>query len=532
MRASRKVPLAGMALAALVATAACSGGGGGSSSGDGEPVDGKAFAMAVAVDPGNLDPSRSISSSARSIFGFTYDTLVYAKADGTIVGGLAEKWDATESAVTFTLKDGITCSDGTPLAAQDVADNVNYITDPKNGSELLGVIVQAGVTATADDAAKTVTVTSDKPNGLLVSELTGMYVLCRAGLDDHDAVAKKAIGTGPYTLEEAVSGDRYVFKPRKEYTWGPDGQTMDDKGVPTEAVVRIIDSQTTIANLLRSGELNLSAVGGTDAERLPDDIESLDAISPAGMVWFNENEGHPGADPAVREALVAGVDRKALADVSSGKTGGPAKNIVTLPPSPCLGEDNVGPNMPDFDQDEAKKVLDDAGWVEGSDGVRAKGDERLAINLTYTSNGQATRDAGMELLVTQWEELGAEVKLVNQPDAQLTEDLFSTGSWDATATPFTFSLPSQVIGFVSGPASPEGSNFANMKNAEYTAAVEEATPLVGEESCGAWNRAEAALIKANNPTVFFEQPTKIFYQGSTLTAPGGEIWGSTVRMVD
>jgi peptide/nickel transport system substrate-binding protein len=532
MLAVLKAPLVGVALAALLTTAACSSGGGDTASGDGKPVEGKTFSMALAVDPGNLDPTTSTSSAAREIFGVVYDTLVYAQDDGTIVDGLAKSWKSTPSSVTFTLKDGITCSDGSPLKAKDVADNVSYIADPKNGSELLGVVIQAGTTASADDAKNTVTVTTPKPDGLLVSELSGLFIMCRSGLDDHKSVAKAAAGTGPYTLKEAVSGDHYTFAPRKDYTWGPKGQRMTGKGVPTGINIRIIDNQTTIANLLRSGELNYATVSGTDAKRLPKNFKTLDLLSPAGEVWFNENKGHPGADPAVREALVTGVDRKALTNVATGKTGGPAKGLVTLAPSPCLSTDTVGPNLPAYDADKANQILDDAGWAKGSDGVREKDGKKLELKLTYTPTGLATRVAGMELLVTQWKALGAKVKLLSQPDAQLSEDLFSIGSWDATATPFSFNLPSQLTGFVSGPPSPKGANFANIQNEGYTKAVAKAIPLVGKKGCPAWDEAESALVKAHNPAPFFAMPTKTYYTKSTVTAPGQQIWGSSIRMLD
>ena len=71
--------------------------------------------------------------------------------------GLAESWEETPTSVTYTLKDGITCADGTPLTASTVADNFSFVADPANQSPLLGLYVPPGITAEADDAARTVT---------------------------------------------------------------------------------------------------------------------------------------------------------------------------------------------------------------------------------------------------------------------------------------------------------------------------------------------------------------------------------------
>src|SRR6478735_10686474 len=155
---------AGASVVALaLALAGCSGGtttGGGSTGGSGGYADGGTFTMALASDPGDLDPSMTPSSVARSMLALSYDTLVSMKEDGTVVSGLAEKWDATANKATFTLQEGITCSDGNALTAQDVADNITYIADPANESPLNGVLAHAGIKVAADNAARTVTVTS------------------------------------------------------------------------------------------------------------------------------------------------------------------------------------------------------------------------------------------------------------------------------------------------------------------------------------------------------------------------------------
>ena len=59
---------------------------------------------------------------------------------------LRESWEETPTSVTYTLKEGITCGDGTPLTASTVADNFRFVADPANQSPLLGVFVPPGIT--------------------------------------------------------------------------------------------------------------------------------------------------------------------------------------------------------------------------------------------------------------------------------------------------------------------------------------------------------------------------------------------------
>ena len=530
MATLQRALFAGIAMSLALPLAAC-GASSSSSSSSGAPVDGRAFAMGLATDPGTLDPTMSSSTAARQIFTLFYDSLVYGKDDGTFVPGLAERWTSTANSVTFTLKKNVTCSDGSPFTATDVADNIKYIAEPKNGSPLLSVLVQPGTTTKADDASGVVTVTTAAADGLLLGEISGLYMLCRSGLKDHKSVTQKGAGTGPYNLTEVVPGDHYTFTPRKDYTWGPDGQSMSGKGVPTSATVRIIPNQATIANLLRSGELNYAGVTGPDAKRVPAGFKSIKTLDTSGEIWFNERAGHAGADPAVRQALVTAVDRVAFSKVATGGTGQPSTGLITLAPNPCVATDTVGPNLPKPEPTKAMQILDSAGWVKGSDGVRAKAGRKLELKLVYAATGLSARTAGLEFLTSQWQAVGAKVDLQMVPPAQLDTILFSTGAWDATATAFTFNLPSQLVGFVSGPTSPDGANFANIQNADYTKAVGLARPLVGDKSCPQWSQAEESLVKSYNPAPLFNDVIQNFYTDVQITAPALQIWGSSIRML-
>ena len=112
-----------VALAAgALALAGCSAGNQSSSSsggGSGQVVDGATFTMAVAGDPGALDPATAVNGSTNLLLSFAYDTLVHTDRNNKIVSGLATKWDVTPDSVTFTLAKGATCSDGSPVTNID-----------------------------------------------------------------------------------------------------------------------------------------------------------------------------------------------------------------------------------------------------------------------------------------------------------------------------------------------------------------------------------------------------------------------------
>ena len=226
------------------------------------------FTIAVTDDPGNLDPSMTVLGVTRSASRLAYDTLVYQKDDGTFISGLADSWKVTGNSVTFTLHKGVTCSDGSTLTATDVKANIDFISDPKNKSPLLGVLLAPGLTTTASDSAGTVTVKAAAPDAFLLNNFSNIFIICKAGLADHKTLAQKTDGTGPFVLTQAVANDHYTYALNPSYAWGPGGVPMSGPGIPAQVNFRIIPNQSTTANLMLSGEVNMSQVNGADEERL------------------------------------------------------------------------------------------------------------------------------------------------------------------------------------------------------------------------------------------------------------------------
>ena len=495
--------------------AGCGGGGGDSGgSGAGEVTDGGTFTLALSGDPGNLDPQASAASGLFQLSHFAYDSLLFADADGEIVSGMAEDWSVEGTTVSLTMKDGVTCADGSPFTAGDAADNLNFIADPANQSPFLGVFVPAGVQATGDDASRTVTLTLAGPAPFVLEGLGGVPMVCASGLADRSTLASATAGTGPYELTEAVPSDRYTYTLRDGYSWGPDGAGTDEAGMPDEIVVQIISNETTAANLLLSGEVNAAQVLGPDAQRLDQQgLFSAQVTAVLGEMFYNHAPGRPGADPAVRQALTRAVDLGELATVLTAGRGGPGTTFAASSPTACPG-DSIADALPEYDPEAAGQLLDDAGWTAGSDGTRSKGGTPLALTFIYDSALGAPGSAAAELATAAWTELGVDVITTPQDETALVDTVFSTGEWDIGWLPINVSSPDQLVPFLSGPAVPEGNNFAYIDNPDYSAGVAEATAMNGTEGCDAWLAAESALVRDADVIPFANQQASFFGSGA------------------
>lgn len=451
-----------------------------------EPLDG---------DPGNLNPLQAVTRQTQSVVPFAYDSLINIDSKGRVVSQLAERWESTPKRVSYTLRKGISCSDGTPLTARDVARTFEYIKNPKNASPLIGTALPSSdFTVRADDAARTVTIELSTPYAFLLQGAGLVPIVCPKGLDNPDALAQGTEGTGPFVLTEAVADDHLTLVVRKGYKWGPNGATTAEPGFPRKVVFRIIKNPTTGTNLLLSGEMTSISIDGSERARLlGKGFQEVDGEQGPYDLWFNQRRGRPTADPDVRRALAQAVNVEELAKVTTEGTGVRATHLTVLPPNPCPGNTVQGA-LPGHDPAAATQLLDEAGWTPGADGIRARGGQRLELTLLYPSLGPSV-SAGMELVARQWKELGVDVKLQTQSPNAFAETLFAGAKWDVAWLSYAMGYPSEIVATFTDPPSPKGSNFAAISNPDYTRLSAEALTRPGRAGCELWHQAERALFE-------------------------------------
>ena len=532
--------------AAVLTVAACGGAGGstasgnntggatpsGGSTGTQQYASGKTLTMVLPADPGSLDPDLTSLSVALQTDFFLYDSLVNIAPDGSLQSGLATKWSGNTTSASFTLKKGVTCSDGSALTASDVAANINFIGNPKNTSSRIGLWVPPTATAKADDATGTVTVTSPVPDAFLVRDVGSAQIVCGTGMKDRSTLKEGADGTGMYTLTSAVPGSQYTLSLRKGYTWGPDGFSASAAGVPSTVVLKVVANMTTAANLVLSGQANLAQIIGPDQQRMSAaKLYTQIVDAPLGEMWFNEKPGMPGADPAVRKALTQALQLSQLGQVVTSGTGHPATGLVAPALSPCRGN-TIGSNLPAYDLSAAKAALDAAGWKAGPGGVREKNGVKLSMPVYYPTSLGSGITAGAELVQQTWSGLGVQVSLRGITDPELdTMIVGGQAAWGASFIPLGLTSPSQLAPFVSGPTPPKGTNFAFISNSAYTADVTKAASTAGEAGCADWNAAEAALFKNVDLVPFVDSATPTFAKGATFELSQGSVVPSSLRML-
>lgn len=523
MKRSRAALIA--AGAALLTASACSGSAGTTTGDDVGGSGGDGIRIAVEADPGSLNPIKNATQAGETLAAFTYESLLSFPPGEQEVGALAESWDVTTTKAVFTLKEGITCADGTELTATDVASTFEYAQKPDTGSPYRGIYFPAtGLKVTPDDAAGTVTFTVPRPQSFLSRTLGALPIVCASGLADPGALDTEAFGTGPYTLTDSSPGQSYTFTLREDYAWGPGGVTAKTEGLPRTVQAQVVASTSTRANMLQSGELQLASVSGIERDRF--DEKAFTATQTLnlrpGLLFFNQASGRPGHDLVVRQAIAAAIDRDAIGNVGSEGYGEPMVNLVPGYSTLCPGMDSADA-LPDFDVDRAKSLLDGAGWKPGPDGIRVKDGKKLTLKLLFPSEESPGVTAAIELLAQKLADIG--VDGVPSPAAAYTDVIFQGGDWDLVWGPIYTTLPSDWQGILSGEFPPDGGNWTYNTNQEYFTLAAEAQNHAGEASCEAWTKAQDSLISNLQVLPITSSTTTIYGKGvefdlsKTILAP-------------
>jgi len=341
--------------------------------------------------------------------------------------------------VTWKLKQGVKWSDGSAFTADDVAFTFSLMADPKTAVSTSDAA--EGVKSVVAKDANTVVVTynAPTPNFYQWGVGTCCYILQKKQFEAFqgeklkDAPGNlKPIGTGPYVVDTFKSGDVVTYKMNDQFRDAnkPYFKTVTFKGggdAPSaaRAVFQTGDVDYAWNLQVEAGILKpmadtstkgkLLTVYGSSVERIL--LNFADPSASLGAKRGEPDTKHPffnGPDgKTVRTALAMATDRKTVAQqiYGDGLAGKAGCNIVTGVPD--YESTATADFCSKFDTAAAGKLLDDAGWKLGTDGVRAKGG--IKLNIVYQTTVNAVRQKTQDIMKQNWEKAGFKVELKSVP---------------------------------------------------------------------------------------------------------------------
>lgn len=430
--------LAALLGAAAVALAGCSsssgsGGGSGGSGGSDNPVKGGNFTFALASDPVCIDPHQVGSNDSIYVARQLVDSLTDQDPDtGKIVPWLAESWEVSPDATQFTfkLRPGVTFSDGTPLNAASVKANLDSVV--KDGAKaVLGGPYLSGYVETdvVDDLTARVVFNAPSAQFLQATSTFSLGLLAPStlALAPADRCTANIVGSGPFTLRSYASNQAIVVAKRTGYAWGSSLFTTKGEANLDTVTFQIVPEAAVRTGSLQSGQIDgIGGVPPSDEPSLAANGFALESKRNPGVVFnLQANISRPvTSDPAVRTALQRAVNGQEIVDTVLSDKYAPATSILA---STTPDYEDISGSFA-FDLDKAKKILDDAGWKAGSDGIRSKNGQSLTLTVVYSPLYGPSQDA-LELLQQQVRKAGIGLDLQQVPTADFNARI-TAGDWD------------------------------------------------------------------------------------------------------
>lgn len=304
-------------------------------------------AESAAIEP--LDPTAANTLQAFRMFNCVFSTLVDFDENEKMYGDLADEWDVSDDQLTYTfhIRDGVTFHDGTPLSLEDIV----YTIEQNRTS------VRSAFFANVDSVeavGETVVIHLLSKDGGLFRSLANTYIIPMKQYDElgSDGFASVLNGTGPFRLEsyDNATGNYTLKRYDAYYGDAPKLETIN---------CRVISDASTRLIALQKGEVDWCKVALTDYSIVSaDDSLDFDLIPSDTMyyVYFNTKVS-PFDNTALRQAIACAIDYEAVA-LTVSDIGVEANTLCW---NPVWGEEPEVNNRIQYDPEQAKQILADAG---------------------------------------------------------------------------------------------------------------------------------------------------------------------------
>lgn len=397
--------------------------------------DGEKLVLTVGITSTNFDslnPTVGQLVPDYDVWNLQYATVTdKAAADFETIPGLAESWEASDDGqtYTYTLREGLEWSDGTPLTAEDVVFTINTAREEAwlNYDSTVG-----NLTARAIDE-RTVEIASSVPDPKLPT--MDVYILPQHIWGELDDVSKydglDGVGSGAFTIDEWKRG-QYVRMVKNPSFWGPE-PAVD------EIIFRIFNNPDAMVAALQSGEIDAAHNVPTNAVERLRGVEGIEVVL-GEQGGFDEialnggdglKPGHPALkDLRVRQAVAHAIDKETLVSRVYEGIGRVADSL-----SPSANPEWT-PEIPDdkrydFDLEQANQILDDAGYEDtNGDGVREMPGGGQPLELSFYVRSESEVSPPTAEFVSGWlDQIG--IKVVQKPtNADQLLTIIGKGEYD------------------------------------------------------------------------------------------------------
>lgn len=332
--------------------------------------------------------------------------------------------DATE--YTFTLREGVTYSDGTPLDAENVVKNFDLFGtgDPDRALPVSEAINNYDHGEVIDEHTVKFHFSAPSPGfaqavSTINSGLLSNDTLDRTGEEFGPGNATEIIGSGPFVIADEQIGSELTLTAREDYDWAP--PSLEHQGrAAIDGVNFVVASEDSVrVGTVVSGQADIArTIAAPDESQFDADGLELVAAATNGVNnGLNLRFGHPFLeDIRVRQAIIAGIDREAIIDTLFTDSYPLATGVLA---KTALGYTDTSDSYV-YDPAKAEELLDEAGWELGSDGVREKDGDKLVLTFNEALPQPRSKEV-VTLIQEQLAKIGIGVEIFSGDQAAQDE---------------------------------------------------------------------------------------------------------------
>ena len=431
-------------------------------------------------DLASLDPHVDTDAGTRDVVFNLYEGLVKPTSDGGFIPAVASDYIISDDAktYTFTLRDGITFHDGTPVTIEDVKYSIDRYAEIQGESSAFSSLVDS--VEVQDD--KTLVVNLKES----YSEFLPMMTIAIIPQSNEDP-AGNPIGTGPFKYVSYTPGQNLELEKYDGY-W--------QEGVPSLDSVEfkfIADVDTAFVEL-QAGTIDiLKYLTAAQAETLGDDYNIVQGSMNLVHAMYLNSAYEPLSKTEVRQALCYAVDRDAINNfIFGGKS-----HIIGSHMIPAMSKyyEPEAETVYSYDPEKAKELLADAGYADGFD-----------LEITVPSSYSQHVDSA-QIIADELSQVGINVTLNQVEWSTWLQDVYKGGNFQATVIGFDGTLaPSD---WLKKYVTDDAKNFMHYSNTEYDDVFNTAYTTV-DDDVKVENYKKAQMILAEDAAaVYIEDPANL-----------------------
>lgn len=330
---------------------------------------------------------------------------------------IAQSWttNADYTEYTFKLRPGVTFSDGTPLDANAVAKNFDtYGLGNKALNQPVSEVINNYLKSEViDPLTVKFFFKSPSPGFLQGTSAIGSGLVSLSTLEKNFnqlGSARSIIGSGPFVVESDRPGREVKLVARKDYNWAPPSFAHQGRPYLDGINVLVTPEDSVRIGALLSGQADaIRQIQAYDEKRVSDKGFAVYASPTRGVNnSVNFRPDNPlVADQKVREALLHATNTKEIVQTLFSANYPQATSVLA---KTAVGYVDLSDKLK-FDPAQAARLLDEAGWKSGPDGVRQKDGQSLTLTA-YESPPQPQNKETLQLVAQQWAKVGVKLNVL------------------------------------------------------------------------------------------------------------------------